>query len=69
MTHETCRRYKLAIGVLAVIAAGGAAAAQTPAPPRYANDSTASGIAHSYVGGWEFFVGGQPQPEAVSFKL
>ncbi len=53
MARETYRPYKLAIGLLAAIAACGGAVAQSPAPPRYANDSAASGIDHSYVGGWE----------------
>ncbi|MCZ6605708.1 MAG: CRTAC1 family protein [Alphaproteobacteria bacterium] len=50
--------YKLVISLLAATAVCGEVAAQSPAPPRYANDSTTSGIAHSYIGGWEFFVGG-----------
>ncbi len=49
---------RLALGLLATILAGGPAAAGAPEPPRYANDSATSGITHSYVGGWEFFVGG-----------
>ncbi len=46
-------------GVFAAMIAlswGGAALALEP--PRFADDTAASGIVHSYEGGWEFFVGG-----------
>lgn len=35
-----------------------AATAQAMEPPRFVDDTGASGIVHSYEGGWEFFVGG-----------